>query len=114
MGTKVRLNTIYANAKGVAAPGTVIEVESTEAKDLVDGGYATAIHAPAQVAKKSAKAAKIEAAEIELAEAKDEESKSLTALDGPADENKAAAQAELDAARARVASAEAALDKLNK
>lgn len=114
MGTKVRLNSIYANAKGVAQPGDVIEVDSAEAKGLIDGGYASAVAVPAAAPRKSAKAAKIEAAEIELAEAQGELATAEGKLAAAADADKAAAQAEVDALREKVSAAEAALEKFGK
>lgn len=114
MGTKVRLNTIYANASGVAQPGDVIAVADAEAKDLIDGGYAAAVLAAPIVPRKSTKDLRREAAETELADARSAFADAEDKLSKADEAGKGEAQKDVDLARDAVAKAEAALDKLSK
>lgn len=114
MGTKVRLNTIYANASSVAQPGDVISVTDAEAKDLIEGGYAAAIAAAPAPPRKSAKELRREAAEAELADARSALADAEDKLSKADDAGKADAQRAVDAAQDAVTKAEAALEKLSK
>jgi len=45
---RIKLRTTYASPKGAYGPGSVIDLPDAQARDLVEGGYATAIDTPAQ------------------------------------------------------------------
>jgi len=50
----IQLKTIYAGPKGNYSAGQVIDMNSKEAKDLIDGGYAIQCEAPKKVAEAEA------------------------------------------------------------
>lgn len=52
---KVKLQSIYANAKKSGWPGDIIDVSSKEAQDLVDRHYAEYVKAPSKKKETAAK-----------------------------------------------------------
>ncbi len=46
---KVKFKTLSAGASGVIRPGDVVEVSESEAKLLIDGGYAGAVESAPEV-----------------------------------------------------------------
>jgi len=59
---KVKLNNIYAGAKGTFVAGETIEVDDAEGRQLIDGGYAEFIEEPKAAPKKAKTAPKKETA----------------------------------------------------
>lgn len=70
MKTKIVMKTIYAGPRGSYKPDQVVDMDSKEAKDLIDGGYAIEYVDPKKAAADKAKADEKAAKEKEAADKK--------------------------------------------